>query len=114
MPQVSAVWSADPRGRWSFPARFLLEFFDNHGMLGFRDRPRWRTVAGGSRRYVQGVVRPWRSRLRLDTPVTEVRRDAAGATIRTRDSVERFDRVIMATHSDQALALLGRPERPRA
>ena len=48
-PQVSAVWSSDPRSRWSFPARFLAAFFDNHGMLGFRRRPRWRTVRGGSR-----------------------------------------------------------------
>ena len=44
VPQASAVWSADPRQMWSFPARFLMEFFDNHGMLGFRDRPRWRTL----------------------------------------------------------------------
>ena len=52
VPQVSAVWSADPRQISSFPVRFLAEFFANHGMLGFRDRPRWSTVAGGSARYV--------------------------------------------------------------
>ena len=56
MPQAAAVWSADPRQMWSFPARFLVEFFDNHGMLGLRDRPQWRTVAGGSRRYVEALV----------------------------------------------------------
>ena len=106
VPQFAAVWSADPRGRWTVPARFLLEFFDNHGMLGFRDRPRWRTVSGGSRRYVEALVRPWRTRLRLGTPVTHVRRDGAGAVVATRDSVEHFERVILATHSDQALALL--------
>ena len=50
VPQASAVWSADPAQMWSFPARFLVEFFDNHGMLGFRDRPRWRTI---SRRIAQ-------------------------------------------------------------
>ncbi len=48
VPQVSAVWSAEPRQMWSFPARFLAEFFDNHGMLGLTGRPRWRTVSGGS------------------------------------------------------------------
>ncbi len=106
VPQISAVWSADAQARWSISARFLLEFFDNHGMLAFRGRPRWRTVSGGSRSYVQAIVRPWRSRLRLATPVTEVRRDEAGATVRTRDSLEHFERVILATHSDQALALL--------
>ena len=56
VPQAAAVWSADPRQMWSFPARFLIEFFDNHGMLGLRDRPKWRTVAGGSHRYVEALV----------------------------------------------------------
>ncbi len=61
VPQAAAVWSADPRQMWSFPARFLAEFFDNHGMLGFTGRPRWRTVSGGSARYVEvadGAVAP--------------------------------------------------------
>ena len=65
VPQAAAVWSADPRQMWSFPARFLIEFFANHGMLGFRDRPKWRTVAGGSHRYVEALAAPWRDRLRL-------------------------------------------------
>ena len=65
VPQAAAVWSADPAQMWSFPARFLVEFFDNHGMLGLRDRPRWRTIRGGSRRYVEALIRPWRDRLRL-------------------------------------------------
>jgi predicted NAD/FAD-binding protein len=109
VPQISAVWSADPRGRWCFPARFLVEFFDNHGMLGFRERPRWRTISGGSRKYVEALIRPWRSSLRLSTPVEQVRRDLAGVTVRARGSVERFDAIVMATHSDQALALLADP-----
>src|SRR6202050_4379338 len=67
VPQVSAVWSADPRQLSSFPVRFLAEFFANHGMLGFRDRPRWATVAGGSARYVQALTRPLHERLRLDS-----------------------------------------------
>ena len=57
MPQASAVWSADPRQMWTFPARFLVEFFANHGMLGFAKRPQWRTVVGGSRTYVDAVTR---------------------------------------------------------
>ena len=60
VPQASAVWSADPAQMWSFPARFLVEFFDNHGMLGFRDRPRWRTITGGRASYVEALTRPWR------------------------------------------------------
>jgi predicted NAD/FAD-binding protein len=115
VPQAAAVWSADPAQMWSFPARFLVEFFDNHGMLGFRDRPRWRTVTGGSRRYVEALTRPWRDRLRLSTPVTEITRHPDHVTVASRESEpERFDAVVIATHSDQALALLGDPsERER-
>jgi predicted NAD/FAD-binding protein len=115
VPQAAAVWSADPAQMWSFPARFLVEFFDNHGMLGFRERPRWRTVTGGSRRYVEALTRPWRNRLRLSTPVTEITRHPDHVTVASRESeLERFDAVVIATHADQALALLGDPsERER-
>jgi predicted NAD/FAD-binding protein len=115
VPQASAVWSADPAQMWSFPARFLVEFFDNHGMLGFRDRPHWRTITGGSRNYVEALTRPWRERLRLSAPVMEVRRHPDHVTVCSRGhEPERFDAVVIATHSDQALALLGDPsERER-
>jgi uncharacterized protein len=115
VPQASAVWSADPARMWSFPARFLVEFFDNHGMLGFRNRPRWRTIAGGSRIYVDALTRPWRERIRLSTPVTEVARHPDHVTVSSRGcEPERFDAVVIATHSDQALALLADPsERER-
>jgi uncharacterized protein len=107
VPQASAVWSADPRQMWTFPARFLAAFFDNHGMLGLRDRPRWQTVTGGSARYVEALTRPWRDRIRLATPVQAIARhdDHVAVTVRGRPP-ERFDEVILATHSDQALALL--------
>jgi uncharacterized protein len=115
VPQASAVWSADPAQMWSFPARFLVEFLENHGMLSFRDRPRWWTIAGGSRRYVQALTRPWRERLRLCTPVTEVSRHPSHVVVSCRgNEQERFDAVVIATHSDQALALLADPsERER-
>jgi uncharacterized protein len=115
VPQASAVWSADPAQMWSFPARFLVEFFDNHGMLGFRDRPHWRTIAGGSRNYVEALTQPWRGSLRLSTPVTEVRRHPGHVTVSSRGcEPERFNAVVIATHSDQALALLDDPsERER-
>ena len=115
VPQASAVWSADPAQMWSFPARFLVEFFDNHGMLGFRDRPHWRTIAGGSRNYVETLTRPWRERLRLSTPVTGVARRSDHVVVSSRGhEPERFDAVVIATHSDQALALLADPsERER-
>ena len=107
VPQVSAVWSADPAQLWSFPARFLVEFFDNHGMLGFGGRPRWRTIRGGSRRYVDALIRPIASRLRLGTPVGAVHRHDDHVTVTTgRDGPERFDEVVIAVHADQALAML--------
>jgi predicted NAD/FAD-binding protein len=115
VPQASAVWSADPAQMWSFPVRFLVEFFDNHGMLGFRDRPHWRAIAGGSRNYVEALTRAWRGRLRLSTPVRKVCRHASHVTVSPLGGErERFDAVVIATHSDQALALLGDPsERER-
>jgi predicted NAD/FAD-binding protein len=110
VPQASAVWSADPASMWDFPVRFLAEFFQNHGMLGFRDRPHWQTVAGGSQTYVKALSSPFRDRVRLSSAVEAVRRDEQGVTIRARGSgEERFDEVIFACHADQALAILEDP-----
>src|SRR3954467_9662163 len=74
VPQAAAVWSADPDQMWTFPARFLVEFFDNHGMLGFSGRPQWRVVTGGSKRYVEALTARFADRIRLDSPVTAVER----------------------------------------
>jgi len=113
VPQASAVWSADPAQMWSFPVRFLAEFFANHGMLGFRDRPRWQTVTGGARRYVEALSRPFADRIRLASPVESVRRDDDGVSLRPRGAAsERFDEVILACHADQALAMLEDPSGP--
>ena len=114
VPQVSAVWSADPRLLGSFPVRFLAEFFANHGMLGFRDRPRWSTVTGGSARYVDALIAPFRERVRLSTPVRSISRHADHVEIATGgphdgSATERFDHVVIATHSDQALQMLRDP-----
>ncbi len=107
VPQASAVWSADPRQMHSFPVRFLAEFFANHGMLGFRDRPRWSTIAGGSARYVEALSAPFRERIRLSSPVRSITRAADHVTVACEGSErERFDHVVLATHSDQALAML--------
>ena len=107
VPQASAVWSADPQQMRSFPARFLAEFFDNHGMLGLTDRPRWRTVTGGSESYVRALIGPWRHRLRLGATVQAIeRRDDVVMVKPHGGEAERFDEVVIATHSDQALAML--------
>jgi uncharacterized protein len=110
VPQAAAVWSADPRDLRSFPAALLAEFFDNHGMFGFRGRPSWRTVAGGSARYVERVVEPLGDRLRLGEPVARVERFADRVEVTPeRGAPEAFDEVILAVHSDQALAMLADP-----
>jgi predicted NAD/FAD-binding protein len=103
VPQASAVWSADPEQMWRFPARFLAEFFDNHGMLGFTGRPRWRTIKGGSRRYVEKLIAPLR--VRLDAPVRSIARHDDHVTV----DGERFDHVVIAAHADQALSMLADP-----
>jgi len=115
VPQVSAVWSADPAAMASFPVRFLAEFFANHGMLGFRDRPRWSTVTGGSARYVEALTAPFRERIRLSTPVRAIARDEHGVSVTAAGcEPERYDQVVIAAHSDQALAMLSDPsERER-
>jgi predicted NAD/FAD-binding protein len=109
VPQASAVWSADPEQMWNFPARFMVEFFDHHGMLGFAHRPRWQTIRGGSHNYVRALVAPWRERLRLATPVRSVRRFDDRVEVHAAGTLEpeRFDHVVLAAHSDQALEMLG-------
>jgi uncharacterized protein len=113
VPQASAVWSADPEQMWSFPASFMAEFFDNHGMYSLRNRPKWRTVAGGSRSYVEAISAPWQEQLRLGAPVRRIERltDAVRVEAEGCES-EEFDQVVLAVHSDQALAMLADPSEP--
>jgi uncharacterized protein len=115
VPQVSAVWSADPTRMWDFPASMLAEFFANHGMLGMSGRPNWMTVRGGSARYVEAITRPLAGRLRLSTPVRSIeRRDDCVEVTAAGGEPERFDEVILATHSNQALAMLSDVTGPEA
>lgn len=110
VPQAASVWSADPRQLWAFPARYLVEFFDDHGMLGLRRRPRWSSVTGGSRAYVQALVAPLGDRLRLGAPVHSITRHADHVEVAAAGGEPgRFDGVIVATHSDQALRMLAEP-----
>jgi predicted NAD/FAD-binding protein len=111
LPQASAVWSADPDQMWSFPASFLAEFFHHHGALQIRDRPRWRSIRDGSRRYVEKLIAPYADRIRTSTPVDCVTRHPDRVEVRSQAGSEAFDEIVIATHSDQALALLGDPSR---
>ena len=108
--QASAVWSADPEQMWSFPAAFLARFFHNHGMLGLADRPQWRTVTGGSHTYVQAITRPFSDRIRTSAPVRSIQRTPEGVDVSADGcETERYDEVVVASHSDQALEMLARP-----
>jgi predicted NAD/FAD-binding protein len=108
VPLTSALWSTAPGRALEFPATYAIRFFDNHGMLGF-GRFRWRTVTGGSRRYVDAIASRLGDRLRLGQGVRSLRRSEDGVELRLGDRVERFDHVVLATHADQALALLEDP-----
>ncbi len=91
------------------PLSFLLGFYRNHGLLQTRGHPQWRTVTGGSQRYVESLTRPFLDRVRLNTPALAVRRTDDHVEVRTAAGWEHFDRVILATHTDQALGLLEDP-----
>jgi predicted NAD/FAD-binding protein len=107
VPMGMSIWSATERAMLSFPARFFVEFFDKHGFLNVDNRPVWQAVTGGSREYVRKLAEPFRASIRLRTPVVGVRRDAAGVTVRSAENgAERFDRIVFACHSDQALRIL--------
>ena len=110
LPLAAAIWSAAPGDMMDYPARAFLRFFDNHGLLKFTSRPKWRTIAGGSRQYVRKLVAGSRLQTRMGEPVVRVERDAERVTITTRSGqVETFDHLVIATHADQALAMLADP-----
>ncbi len=107
VPMGAAIWSADPRRMYVFPARYFVRFFHNHGMLSVNDRPVWRVIRGGSKQYVERLTAGFRDRIRLASPVQWVRRRATHVELKPRGGEpERFDHVFIACHSDQALSLL--------
>jgi predicted NAD/FAD-binding protein len=107
VPMGAAIWSTDPARMLAFPAHYLVRFFHNHGMLSVNQRPQWRAIRGGSARYVEILVAPFRHRIRLNTPVESVRRMPDRVLVKARGTEsERFDHVFFACHSDQALRLL--------
>ncbi len=105
----SSIWSADPQCLLDMPAVTFARFFDNHGLLDYGDQPSWRTVAGGSQRYVDAILAPLGAAVRLSSPVAEVTRGDDGVELHSDMGPERFDHVVLATHSDQALQILSDP-----
>ena len=109
VPLVSAVWSCGPQAALDYPARYLFTFLHQHNMLSLSRSAAWRTVEGGSRRYVEAAAKEL-SAVRISTPVRAIHRSAGSATIRDdSDATARFDAVVIATHADQALRLLAEP-----
>ncbi len=111
-PVVSAVWSCDAAGARGYPAAYLFRFLAQHGMLSVAGSPKWRTVSGGSREYVDRVAKHV-AEVRTGTPVRAVRRHADGAEVTDGDgATESYDAVVIAVHPDQALRLLADPTGP--
>ncbi len=109
LPQAAAIWSSTPRQMADYPAAAFIRFYQNHRLLEVDMAPNWRTVAGGSIRYVQALAAEFRGQTRLASPVQRIERDALGATLHSRHGAERFDAVVLAVHSDQAVAMLAEP-----
>jgi predicted NAD/FAD-binding protein len=109
VPLTSALWSTAPERALEFPAAYAIRFFEHHGMLGF-GRFRWRTVTGGSRRYVARLLERLPGDAHIGLGARAITRTADGVELTTEDGeTRRFDRVVVATHADQALALLTDP-----
>ena len=105
-PMGAAIWSAPADGMLDFPAENFIAFFNNHRLLQY-DRPVWRTVKGGSRRYVEKMTAAFPDQLRLGCAVTSIERTPQGVIVNdAQGHSERYDDVVIATHSDQALAIL--------
>jgi uncharacterized protein len=114
VPMGAAIWSAGHETMWEFPARYLVQFFKNHGMLSVDNRPTWRVIKGGSQRYAEKLVAPFRDCIHLNSRVESISRYPDFVEVRTRLRGKdyraiRFDHVILATHSNQALAILADP-----
>lgn len=105
----AAIWSMSRTDMLAFPLAFFVRFCRNHGLLSVNQRPQWRVIQGGSRSYVEPLCKPFADQLRLECKVYRVIRDDGGVTLHSAAGTERFDSVVFACHSDQALALLEAP-----
>lgn len=111
IPMGAAIWSAEPEMMEQMPANFFIRFFDNHGLLSIKNRPVWRVIKGGSRQYVNELVKDHRKRIRLNCPVDRVERDGKMITVHAQNQEpEAFDYLFFACHSNQALNMISDPD----
>ncbi len=110
VPIGSSLWSTDPSQFGEFPLGSFVQFFQNHGFISIRNVIQWRTISGGSARYVEKLIAPFQDRLRLKCPVGSVRRHGDRVELVTATGETAiYDHIVLAVHSDQALALLADP-----
>lgn len=113
LPMLGCIWSCPTDQMLQFPVATMIRFCYNHGLLQITNRPQWWTVTGGARHYVNKIIAHIDDK-RLNTPVHSIVRDAGGIKISSRAGIEQFDQVVLATHSDQSLALLATPTQAEA
>lgn len=109
VPMGAAIWSMSLNDMLGFPLQFFVRFFKNHGLLSVSDRPQWCVIEGGSSSYVAPLTESFKQHIRLNCAVNRVERDGDSVTVHSAAGSERFDKVVFACHSDQALALLAAP-----
>jgi predicted NAD/FAD-binding protein len=108
LPMMGCIWSCPTDQMLQFPVATMIRFCYNHGLIQVTNRPQWWTVKGGARHYVEKIIANIDDK-RLNTPVRRITRDAAGVHVTTDAGTEWFDKVVLATHSDQSLAMLQAP-----
>lgn len=107
LPMAAAIWSAPAQAMLDYPAAAFIRFQENHGLLKLKDRPIWRTVKGGSRSYVNQLTKPYADRIRLNETILSIRRHENGVDVTSTGSgTQHYNHIVLATHADQALALL--------
>ena len=110
LPMASAIWSAKSKVIENANFRFFAQFFENHGMLNVNDRPQWRVIKGGSKQYTLKLIEPITNKIRINSPVDKIIRKNKGIeVVYNKQQKELYDRVIIATHSDQALKMIENP-----
>ena len=114
IPIGAAIWSTVPKQMMDVPAVFFIRFFENHGLLQVVNRPNWWVISGGSKKYVEKMIYDFKGKIRLSTPVKNVKRDIDSITVKFGSNgleKENFDSIIFACHSNQSLAMLDSPSK---
>jgi predicted NAD/FAD-binding protein len=114
VPMVAAIWSKSETASLAMPARFFASFFKNHGLLSLTDRPQWHVITGGSKNYIPALTAKYEQAIRLNSPVERVIRDSNRVGVVVNGEVHWFDHLILACHSDQALAMIEQPTKAEA